>query len=123
MPQAVLPSLPNRRYDYYFEWAGRRCLVEFDGEQHFQFVRKYHRTKKGFQQSQAIDRVKTYLGLISGCQVIRIDYSQREAVAWHIATALNQTSPLYVSSFDLYSHLTRVEMTYEELRQYAPGLF
>uniref|UniRef100_A0A6C0IX33 DUF559 domain-containing protein n=1 Tax=viral metagenome TaxID=1070528 RepID=A0A6C0IX33_9ZZZZ len=120
-PQAVLPALPRRRYDYYFEWMGRRCLVEFDGEQHFHFVRKYHRTKKGFEELQAIDRVKTYIGLCYGCQVIRIDYSQREAVAWHISAALSSSSPLYVSSPSLYSHLNRV--SYEELRTYAPGIF
>lgn len=120
--QAVLPILPTRRYDYYFQWGGRSCLVEFDGEQHFRFVRKYHRSKKNFQQAQAVDRVKTYIGLLSGCQVIRIDYSQREAVAWHISAALNQTNPLYVSNYHLYAHITQSPITQLELREYAPRL-
>ena len=123
IPQAVIPVLPTRRYDYYFEWNGKRYIVEFDGEQHFRFVRKYHKAKGNFYQAQAIDRVKTYIGLQSGCHVIRVDYTQRETVAWHIVTAVNLDSPLYLSNFELYSYIIKTPVTYSELQQYAPQLF
>ena len=123
IPQAIFPALPTRRYDYYFEWAGRRYIVEFDGDQHFRYVRKYHKTKGNFYQAQVIDRVKTYVALLYGCHVVRIDQSQREAVAWHILTAINLGAPFYVSSPSLYTHLLQTPVTPEDLRKYAPRLF
>ncbi len=74
--QAVMPNLPGRKFDFYFQYQGKAYLLEYDGEQHFEYVRKYHKTKKGFYEAQAIDKQKTIAGTQAGCYVIRIDYTQ-----------------------------------------------
>lgn len=121
-PQAVSPLLPSRKYDFYFEWEGKRFILEFDGEQHFRYVRKYHKNKAGFYQSQLIDRIKTYIAIVSGCHVIRIDYTQRDNIQQHLNKAVGLGSQIYLSTPELYSFL-QIPITPGELNEYVPALF
>ena len=103
--QAVMPNLPGRKYDFYFQYQGRAYLLEYDGEQHFEYVRKYHKTKKGFNDSQQIDRLKTYSGVQAGCYVIRIDYTQKDKIFQHMSIALQMNYPIYLSTPAMYPFL------------------
>lgn len=117
--QCTLPMIPRRKYDFYFEYNGRKYLVEFDGEQHFRFVRKYHKTKAKFDESQLIDRIKTYAAWNSGCHLIRIDYTQIDHVRHHIIAAVNSNIIVYLSDPELYKYITGINITMEQLRQYG----
>lgn len=118
MTEVTLPMLPRRRYDYYFEYKGQRYLVEFDGEQHFGFIKKYHKSKKRFLEHQLIDRIKTYAAWNSGCHLIRIDYTQLGNVAYHLSNAVHSGSWVYLSTPELYRYITDIEIPITELQQY-----
>lgn len=114
----VLAMLPYRRYDFYFQYNNRHFLVEFDGEQHFHYVRKYHKTKANFNECQTIDRIKTYAAWNSGMTIIRIDYTQRENIRNHIITAVNSPNLVYLSSPEMYNYITKINITPEQLQQH-----
>ena len=118
LQQAILPILPRRKYDFYFEYDNRKFLVEFDGEQHFRYVRKYHKTKGKFFEAQIVDRVKTWASLNSQCHMIRIDYTQRDNTKYHITMAVNMRCNLYLSDPILYKYISDINVTSEQLRQY-----
>jgi len=42
------------RIDFYI--ASHRTFIEADGIQHFEFKRKYHRSKRGFEEQKDRDR-------------------------------------------------------------------
>lgn len=123
VPQAVLPLLPSRRYDFCFGHQGRRFLVEFDGEQHFRFVKRYHRTKKAFHESQLVDRIKTHVALISGYHLIRIDYTQMPLIQAHLINAISINTPVYYSTPQMYTYISHRTISPSELQRYVPGLF
>ena len=116
--QAILPILPRRKYDFYFEYDGRKYLLEFDGMQHFKQVRKYNKSKAKFLECQLIDRVKTHAANQSGCYLIRIDYTQINNVAFHIITAINLGCALYLSNPILYKYISDIPLTQEQYQQY-----
>lgn len=117
--QFIISLLPTRKYDFYFEYNNNKYLIEFDGLQHFEFVRKYHKTKAKFIESQIIDRIKTYIAWKSGFKIIRIDYMQHENIKSHIITALNSNSLVYFSNPILYKYITDINITGDQLQQYA----
>ena len=114
----VLPMIPYRRYDFYFCYNNRHYLIEFDGEQHFSYVRKYHKTKANFIEGQLIDRVKTYAAWNSGMTIIRIDYTQRDNIRHHIITAVHSPNLVYLSSPAMYTYISNINITQEELQQH-----
>lgn len=116
--QCTLPILPRRKYDFYFEYNGRKYLVEFDGEQHFRYVRKYHKAKAKFLEGQIIDRIKTYAAWNSGCHLIRIDYTQIEHIKYHIINAINCGSVVYLSNPELYKYISEINITPQQIQQY-----
>jgi len=116
--QAILLILPKRKFDFYFEYQDRKYMIEFDGAQHMGYVRKYHKTKAKFLECQVIDRVKTFACFQSQIYLIRIDYTQINNVAYHIATAISLGSPLYLSDPILYKYISDIPLTQEQYQQY-----
>lgn len=119
IPQFILPMLPSRKYDFYFEYNTKKYLVEFDGEQHFYYVRKYHKSKEKFYKCQIIDRIKTYAAWNSGYNLIRIDYTQIEFITQHIIAAINLNSLVYLSNPIMYKYISDYNIVPEHLKLYA----
>lgn len=63
------------RFDFYVV-SGRAvpCVVEYQGEQHYQPVRKFHRTRAEFIQAQERDRAKISYCLAHGIPLYIIPY-------------------------------------------------
>lgn len=116
--QYQLPMVPNRKYDFYFEFNGRKFIIEFDGEQHFKFVRKYHKLKSKFFEAQVIDRIKTYAAWNSGITIIRIDHTQVDNVKFHILNAINSPNIVYFSDLQLYKYIIDIPITPEQFKQH-----
>jgi len=116
--QVQLPGLPGRKYDYYFESNGQKYILEYDGEQHFHYVRKYHRQRGALKEGQLIDRVKTYWAVNLGYRFIRIDYTQRDSLQAHLLNAVNLNWAVYYSTPDMYKYLTEVPLAVGDLQQY-----
>jgi len=105
IPQYVLTNYPRYRYDYYTEYDNKKYLIEFDGIQHFQYVKKYHKTKQIFKKRQKIDAIKSVNSMINEYQLIRIDYTQINDIEKHILIGLTQKYDMYVSTPQLYEYL------------------
>lgn len=62
------------RFDFFL--PKHNLLIEFDGEQHKKFIKRYHRTIKGFKIQQERDKLKTNHAITNNIQLVRIPYSQ-----------------------------------------------
>jgi len=116
--QYQIKMLPSRKYDFYFEYNGRKFLIEFDGEQHFHYVRKYHKNKIKFIESQIIDRIKTYAAWNSGMTIIRIDYTQIENIKQHLLNGISSTNMVYLSTPELYKYITDVNIMPQHMSRF-----
>ena len=55
-------------------------LIEYDGEQHFEFHSHFHRTRKAFEMQQRRDRIKdAFVRASRECYLIRLAYDVPEA--------------------------------------------
>ena len=52
-----------------------KCLIEYDGEQHFKYIPYWHKTEQGFKQQQLRDSIKTNFCKINNIPLIRIPYT------------------------------------------------
>ena len=63
------------RFDFYIpDLNGRRYIIEVDGEQHFQKVEKFQKTKTDFLKQQEHDRRKNSYCLANNIFLYRIPY-------------------------------------------------
>lgn len=102
--QFVLPTLPRRFFDFQFEYEDNKWILEFDGAQHFEMIDFFHRSSEVFSKRQAIDITKTKAAIDDGYNVIRIDHTQLNNVAYHIQTAVKLGQSIYFSTRIMYEH-------------------
>ncbi len=63
------------RYDFYIpNYRGRKILIEVDGEQHFNQVQHFQKTRADFKKTQEHDRRKNQYALAYNYILIRIPY-------------------------------------------------
>ena len=47
------------RFDFYLpNYKGQQCIIEFNGEQHYQYVKKFYKTQLEWRQAQGRDMRK-----------------------------------------------------------------
>lgn len=63
------------RFDFFL--PEHNILIEFDGEQHNKFIKRYHKSLKGFQTQQKRDEKKNRYALENQILLIRIPYKQQ----------------------------------------------
>lgn len=66
----------NFRFDFYFEYNNNKYYLEFDGIQHFQYLKFFHKSGDRFLIHQQRDIFKNYIAKISDIKMIRISYRQ-----------------------------------------------
>lgn len=52
-----------------------KCVIEYDGEQHFKYIPYWHKTEQGFMLQQLRDSIKTDFCKINNIPLIRIPYT------------------------------------------------
>ena len=120
--QRVISALPNYRYDFAFSYNGRPYLLEYDGEQHFQFVKFIQRKKTSFISNRKLDILKTIVALLYGFYIIRLDGpSIGDNYRIALQTALASGQRLYVSHPERYRWLLDSDVSYDIIRQYTPS--
>lgn len=63
------------RFDFYIgNLNGAPAIIEFDGEGHFLFVKKFYHSKSEFERAKERDRVKNEYCLANGIKLYRIPY-------------------------------------------------
>lgn len=65
----------NLRVDFYIE--SLNLAIEYDGRQHFHFVKRFHKTLKEFEDSIHRDKIKEKLLAEHGIRLIRISYKDK----------------------------------------------
>ena len=83
-------------------------LIEFDGEQHFDFIPFFHKNIEKFNKKQELDIRKTALALSYGYFVIRIaypDYNDLESILMEILNGPDPKCRLAFSDDDMYDWL------------------
>jgi len=66
------PRLP---FDIYL--PDKNIIIEYDGKQHFQFVKFFHKTKLSYRKAQYRDRLKEVLAKKYNLLIIRYNYKQK----------------------------------------------
>lgn len=61
--------------DFYIESI--ETAIEYDGEQHYRYIQRFHRNKDGFLEYQRRDQIKNQLLLEHNIRLIRIPYTQK----------------------------------------------
>jgi hypothetical protein len=67
-------DLKQGKYRFDFYLPKENICIEFDGAQHFEFVRKFHRTRADFTKQQGHDRQKNSYCLAHNIPLYRIPY-------------------------------------------------
>lgn len=63
------------RYDFYLpNINGKPCIIEYNGEQHYQLVKKFYKTNKDLQKTQEHDRRKISYCLANDIDIYIIPY-------------------------------------------------
>lgn len=121
--QFILHDLLNRRYDFMFTYNEDKYILEYDGQQHFDFVSFFHKEYDEFLRRQEIDRLKTYIALRSNYKVIRIDYTQRDNLEFHVRNAIMESLPIYVSTPEMYiSWMSEAPISKEIIEKECPHI-
>jgi len=100
--------LPKKRFDFKFSYNGKFFVIEYDGIQHFEYVKFFHDTLDRFEYKQQIDIIKTTEVLKQGFFLIRIAYSDIDILEHIIEENINDTSPtsrLILSDDSIYEWL------------------
>lgn len=104
--QYKLPTLNNRKFD--FMLIDKKCIIEYDGRQHFDYVKWFHKSEDVFDEQKNIDVIKTVEAIKNRYTVIRIGYNVINIDAY-LDYIFNSEKTLCVSSGELYKeHIQKV---------------
>lgn len=66
------------RFDFFV--PAINLVIEFDGEQHFAFVKKFHGTVEGFERCKRRDGIKNEYAINHNIRLLRIKYSEEKHI-------------------------------------------
>lgn len=65
-----------------------KCLIEYDGEQHYKFIKHWHGDEEGFKLQQLRDKIKTEYCKNHNIKLIRIPYTEYDNIKQILQTNL-----------------------------------
>lgn len=75
--EKTFTDLKNNKYrfDFYIpNYKGKKVLIEYDGEEHFYYIKYFHKTPQNFKGAKERDRIKNAFALAHGIALYRIPY-------------------------------------------------
>lgn len=72
--EKTFQDLKKGLYRFDFFLPRENCLIEVDGEQHYRFNKRFHKTRQDFLKAQERDRRKNNYALAHGIPLYRIPY-------------------------------------------------
>ena len=94
------------RFDFYIKNVyGADCIIEFNGEQHYQYVGKFYKNQVEWRQAQGRDMRKISYCLANNIQLYIIPYWEID----NIKSARDLFQPKYLAR-DRYKNYTDYEM-------------
>ena len=116
--QVYMECIPKLRYDFSCLFEGRICYIEFDGEQHFEFIEFFHKDESGFQSDRQRDLLKTNVCIRSNIKLIRLHFNwcgkSIEELASYLQASLMSTDLLVA---DHVIHIGRGFMIFQVMKQ------
>lgn len=91
-PQKTFPDLIYNHhlyYDFYVEHDARKILIEFNGEQHYRFIKQFHCDEKGFETQRNRDSFKIKYAYDNGYELLIIPYTDIEDIDIILTNYLN----------------------------------
>lgn len=82
IPQKTFDGCKYKRllsFDFYL--PNYNLLIEFDGEQHYKFFKKFHSTLHGFEVQQTRDKIKTQYAYDNGIKLLRIRWDEEKMIS------------------------------------------
>lgn len=93
------------RFDFLIHLPGADCIVEFNGEQHYEYVRKFYKNQVEWRQAQGRDMRKISYCLAHNIPLYIIPYWEID----NIHTVRDLLNPKYLAR-DRYKNFTDYEM-------------
>lgn len=101
-----LPSLPLKRFDFVIH--NIKCLIEFDGLQHFDYVEYFHKTLEVFEERKMVDVIKSVEAMKCGYTLIRISYTTNN-IREYLDKVLLSNKRLCLSDKNMYiDHISKI---------------
>ena len=97
----------NKQYDFMFIYNNNHYLLEYDGKQHFQFNEYFHYNLETFESQKQRDIVYTLNAIKFGYKIIRIDFTQKDNIQYHITEAIRNNNRYYFSNSGMYEHILK----------------
>jgi hypothetical protein len=97
----------KKRYDFYFYFQNKKHVLEFDGIQHFQFVKFFHKNVDNFEKSKNIDILKTLVAIEENYKIGRIDYQKINSIDREIHNFLQSRNEFYFSCKTKYDFIIK----------------
>lgn len=66
-------------FDFYL--PQKNTLIEFDGEQHYRFIKKFHNNMDGFKTQKIRDNIKTQYAIDNDINLLRIRWDEIDIIA------------------------------------------
>lgn len=86
----IYTGIGMTRFDFMIrDYLGRYCIIEFDGKQHTEYVKYFHKSKKRYNSYKQRDIEKMNYALQIGYRVLRISYKSEKYIAYYIYLLLN----------------------------------
>lgn len=104
------------RYDFFFEWNGHSCVIEFDGKQHFDHDCYFAKKGTNFKDTQQRDLIKSQYCLDNNINICRIPYTLMRKIPKIISKLVRRLSVLssdnssmfYICDDELYANHIRM---------------
>lgn len=68
------------RYDFLIYYNNKHYLVEYDGEQHFKYIKRFHTDMNTFYNKIKVDYEKTLLSINMRIPLLRISYKEKDII-------------------------------------------
>lgn len=93
----IFKDLPNRKFDYFLPELN--IAIEFDGQQHYEFVEFFHRTIENFNLRQQMDIEKNQYCIKNNIPLYRIPYWEEEHISKILSQILLEKSSTTIEKF------------------------
>ncbi len=86
----IYTGIGMTRYDFMIrDYKGRYCIIEFDGKQHTEFVKYFHKSKRRYNDYKKKDIEKMNHALQLGYRFLRISYKSEKYIGYWIWNLIN----------------------------------
>lgn len=86
----IYTGIGMTRFDFMIrDYKGRYCIIEFDGKQHTEYVKYFHKSKKRYNKYKKRDVEKMQHAINLGYRILRISYKSEKYIGYWIWTLLN----------------------------------